>query len=341
MADTLRADAVFEGGGVKGIGLAGALAVAEERGYRWENVAGTSAGAIVAAMVAAGFSAAELKAKMDQLDYNDFLDRSWWEHLPGAAIVSLGLEKGIYEGDYFEQLMRDYLAEKGVRTFGDLKIKDAEDERYRYKLQVIASDVSRGRMVLFPRHARVYGIDPDRLEVARAVRMSMSIPFFFEPVRLPLPGGDEQTESYIVDGGVLSNYPVWLFDAKGGELPEWPTFGFRLAEPETTGPRRLPIIGPLGLLARIVLTALEARNAWDVEDDDSWARTIAIPTLGVRTTDFDLGAERSEELYQSGRQAATEFFAQWDFDEYVKEYRRSRPGRRIRIEVAQDQLMAT
>ena len=48
---------VFEGGGVKGIGLAGALAVAEERGYRWENVAGTSAGAIVAAMVAADLGA--------------------------------------------------------------------------------------------------------------------------------------------------------------------------------------------------------------------------------------------------------------------------------------------
>lgn len=49
----LVADAVFEGGGVKGIGLVGAIAVAEEKGYRWVNVAGTSAGAIVAALLAA------------------------------------------------------------------------------------------------------------------------------------------------------------------------------------------------------------------------------------------------------------------------------------------------
>jgi predicted acylesterase/phospholipase RssA len=51
----------FEGGGVKGIGLVGAVAVAEERGYQWVNVGGTSAGAIVAFLLAAGYSASEIK----------------------------------------------------------------------------------------------------------------------------------------------------------------------------------------------------------------------------------------------------------------------------------------
>ncbi len=340
MSEILRADAVFEGGGVKGIGLVGALAEAEARGYRWENVAGTSAGAIVAALVAAGFSADEIKAKMDTLDYRDFLDRSWWEDLPGAFIVSLGLEKGIYEGDVFERLMREYLLEKGVRTFGDLRVADAEDEHYRYRLQVVASDVSSGRMVLFPRHAGNYGIDPDRLEVAKAVRMSMSIPFLFEPVRLRHRLGAAEVDSYIVDGGVLSNYPVWLFDARGGELPAWPTFGFRLAEPEPANMGHNRISGPVGLLTRIVLTALEARNAWDIQDDESWARTIAIPTLGVGTTDFDLGAAKSAELYASGRDAARTFLDTWDFDDYVTRYRERRSSRRVRIETAQEQLLA-
>jgi len=53
VSQELKADAVFEGGGVKGIGLVGAVAVAEEKGYHWVNVAGTSAGAIVAALLAA------------------------------------------------------------------------------------------------------------------------------------------------------------------------------------------------------------------------------------------------------------------------------------------------
>ena len=70
--NNLMADAVFEGGGVKGIGLVGAVAVAEERGYQWVNIAGTSAGAIVAALLAAGYSATEMKQIMEELDYNSF-----------------------------------------------------------------------------------------------------------------------------------------------------------------------------------------------------------------------------------------------------------------------------
>ena len=64
MKTNLKADAVFEGGGVKGIGLVGAVAVAEEKGYQWVNVVGTSAGAIVAALVAADYSAVEQKEVM-------------------------------------------------------------------------------------------------------------------------------------------------------------------------------------------------------------------------------------------------------------------------------------
>ena len=53
--ETDSADAVFEGGGVKGIAFVGALEAAAEVGItRWVNVAGTSAGAIVAALIAVG-----------------------------------------------------------------------------------------------------------------------------------------------------------------------------------------------------------------------------------------------------------------------------------------------
>ena len=66
----LIADAVFEGGGVKGIALVGAVAVAEEKGYRWANLAGTSAGAIVASLLAAGYTGAEFRRSY------------WWCRLP-------------------------------------------------------------------------------------------------------------------------------------------------------------------------------------------------------------------------------------------------------------------
>ncbi len=335
MAERLRADAVFEGGGVKGIGLVGALAVTEQRGYQWENVAGTSAGAIVAALVAAGFSAAEIKAKMDELDYRSLLDRSALDCFPVIGpLISLGVEKGIYEGAELEKLMRSYLAEKKKFTFRDLvRDPNEQDVRYRYRLQVIASDVSRGRMMVLPQDARRYGIDPDELEIARAVRMSMSLPFFFEPVRLQykelVEGRERDCESYIVDGGLLSNYPIWLFDARDG-APEWPTFGFRLVEeaggPEVVQPQEHAITGPVSMLAALFFTAMEAHDARMMEEE-SWARTISIPTLGVKTTEFDLSPARAARLYEAGQQAARDFFATWDFQEYVRQYRQVREER--------------
>ncbi len=121
ISNNLMADAVFEGGGVKGIGLVGAVAVAEERGYQWVNIAGTSAGAIVAALLAAGYSAVEMREIMEELDYNRFKDTSLLDRVPlvGPA-ASLIFEKGIYEGKFFENWMRGLLRKKKVETFNDL-----------------------------------------------------------------------------------------------------------------------------------------------------------------------------------------------------------------------------
>jgi len=317
----LRADAVFEGGGVKGIGLVGAVAVAEERGYQWVNVAGTSAGAIVTSLMAAGYSAAEMKEIMNELDYNKFKDSSLLDRIPLAGpMASLIFEKGIYEGKFIENWIRGLLRKKGIKTFSDLILEEYKDDaQYRFKLRVIASDISRGRLLVLPQDIADFGINPDDLDVAAAVRMSMSIPFFYEPVRLRNMKTNQV--SYIVDGGLLSNFPVWLFDTEGA-TPEWPTFGFKLAEPEAETPHQ--VRGPISLLAALFSTMMEAHDARYIEDAQ-FIRTIPIPTLGIGTTEFDISREKSEALYQSGRQAAEEFFSTWDFAKYVDKYRRGEP----------------
>lgn len=320
--DKLVADAVFEGGGVKGIGLVGAVAVAEERGYEWVNVAGTSAGAIVAALLAAGYSAAELKAVMTELDYNRFKDASPLDKLPLIGpMASLILEKGIYEGRFFENWIRGLLRQKKVGTFSDLILPEyKDDERYRFKLRLIASDISRGRLLVLPQDIADFGIRPDDLDVAAAVRMSMSIPFFYEPVKLR--NKETNQVSYIVDGGLLSNFPVWLFDTEGS-IPEWPTFGFKLVEPEEEQQIPHRIRGPISLLAALFATMMKAHDARHIKEEH-FVRTIPIQTLGVGTTEFDISKEKSEALYQSGQQAAEKFFAAWNFDKYVDKYRRGR-----------------
>src|SRR5207245_3294084 len=137
---------------------------------------------------------------------------------------------GLYNGDGFLNLMRTLLAKKGIHTFRDLILPEfADDDRYRFKLRVVASDISRRRMLVLPQDVRDYGMAPEDLEVALAVRMSMSIPFFFVPVKLK--------DSDIVDGSLLSNFPVELFDSAG--IPEWPTFGFKLVFSDQATPPQM------------------------------------------------------------------------------------------------------
>ncbi len=324
----LKADLVFEGGGVKGIGLAGALATLEERGYQPQNVAGTSAGAITAALLAAGYTAAELREIIISLDYRQFQDRAWEDKVPVIErSLSLLLDLGLYEGTTFLEWMRGLLEAKNVRTFADLVHPEfADDPKYRHKLQVIASDVTTHELLVLPRDARKLGVEPDALDVALAVRMSMSIPVFFEPVKWANP--ETGRSHVVVDGGMLSNYPVWLFDEAG--VPEWPTFGMLLVEPKPSVPigDRLPRSRMEGSGARAVIdyvkalaqTMMEAHDRLYVEQAN-YARTIPIPTLGVGTTEFDLTHERAIALYDSGRWAAEKFLASWDFDAYVAEFR--------------------
>jgi NTE family protein len=331
-------DLVCEGGGVKGIGLAGAYSVLEERGFQPQNVAGTSAGAITAALIAAGFPAARLKEIVFGLDFLAFRDRGWEDKIPFRRAISILKDLGIYEGEYFETWMRGLLAEKGVRTFADLETDDyGEDPRYRFRLQVIVSDVTAHRLLVLPRDAALLGLEPRDLDVARAVRMSMSIPIFFEPVCQENKKTGQ--EHIIVDGGMLSNFPVWLFDCEGDDEPDWPTFGLLLVEPSPKTPigERLPtperaprgIGGLIKYVRAMASTMMEAHDRMYVEKAE-FARTIPIPTKGVGTTEFEITDKRKEELYQSGRQAADAFLATWDFDGYIAEFRKGKEHDRSR-----------
>jgi NTE family protein len=322
---------------VKGIGLVGAVSVLVERGYEPVNLAGTSAGAIAAALLAAGYSPDELKETILGLDYRAFQDRAWEDRIPiFDRTASLLLDQGIYEGRAFHAWIAERLEAKGVTTFGDLVLEEfADDPRYRHRLQVIASDVTGRRLLVLPRDAGRLGFDPDRLSVALAVRMSMSIPIFFEPVRLlnPVDG----REHIVVDGGMLSNFPVWLFDSEGP--PEWPTFGLLLVEPDPTTSIAARLTRPdngahalIDYVKSLAQTMMEAHDRLYVEEAN-YARTIAIPTLGVGATEFDLPGERALALYESGRAAAESFLSGWDLDAYVRAFRSGEPGESRRTEV--------
>src|SRR5262245_20845477 len=225
-----RADLVLEGGGVKGLGLVGAVSVLKEAGYAFPRVAGTSAGAVVgaftAALEASGQGSDRLERLMRDMPYEDLPDGSKIVMGFGPlAYLSLLFRKGLHPG----RVLRDWVAEElrrlGVETFADLRQDDPESglpPDRRYRLVVIVADVSQGVLVRLPWDYRSrYGLDPDRQQVADAVRASASIPFFFTPERLPPGPPLSRKRSYVVDGGLLSGFPVEVFDRTDGRPPRW------------------------------------------------------------------------------------------------------------------------
>jgi NTE family protein len=325
------ADLVLEGGGVKGIGLVGAFSILQEAGYRIHRVAGTSAGAIVGALIAADMPAADLRKLMRDIDYGKFEDEGFLDHLGNVGKgLSILLHKGIYEGDYLRRWLDDLLQGLGKRTFRELKLADPNSSlppRKRYRLVVMASDVTRGELVRLPWDYPKYGLDPDEQLVADAVRASMSIPFFYEPVHLSgKDGKGTATESLMVDGGMLSNFPIDVFDRTDGKPARWPTFGVKLsARPGAVGTPKFNTENTLDFAKAMIGTMTSFHDQMYIEDPAVLARTVFVDTLSVRATDFDIDEKTQDHLYENGRQAAKGFLRGWSFPRYVKKFR-SRPA---------------
>jgi NTE family protein len=347
-----EADAVFEGGGVKGIALVGGISAAERAGVeRWVNVAGTSAGAIVAAMLAVGYRSERqgdtpgLRDILAEAQYARFADFGFGG-LPRGLLNSL-YRRGLAPGRYFRSWLAEWIEKSPLArelgkerlTFADVVRHDLPDDiteeqrrRARYRLRVITSNISCGRMMVLPDDIEGFSLEeggepctPDAMPIVDAVRMSMSYPFLFTPV----PIWDARGRMHLlVDGGLLSNFPVWLFDSGGDRPPARPTWGFRLhggeAMDEDLPYRRVPMPFWRLKLARAMFQA--ATEAWDRTQlgRATSSRTVSIPTRSVGTTDFGLSREQADSLYRWGVERADAFFGSDDIRMYLVHFERRR-----------------
>lgn len=333
VAAQLDADLVLEGGGVKGIALAGAISVLDEHGYRFHKVAGTSAGSIVGALVAAGVRGDRLREMMQTIDYHKFQDPPFLGRLGLLGIAAqVLLNKGWCRGEHLRSWLAEMLAEQNVRTFADLRLgdpkadaalRDATGRNYRFV--AMASDVTNGRLVRLPwDYPTRFKVDPDEMPVVDAVRASMAIPYFFTPARCP----DHATgaTAWMVDGGMLSNFPVDVFDRTDGTAPRWPTFGIKLSS--LPGQTKLNNVrGVVSLTKAMLSTMTGFYDRMHIDREDVVTRTIFVDTFGVKATDFDLSEATAEKLFESGQRAATAFLdgdehrSKWDFEAYKQQWR--------------------
>jgi NTE family protein len=294
----MKIDGVFSGGGVKAFAFLGALECIEKKQLEFERVAGTSAGSIVAALLAAGYKLRELNQLLDELDLPKLLDPPRiTRFIPASKWFFLYFQMGMNKGDKFEQWIYYQLAKKKIYTFGDIK------EGY---LKIVVSDLTLGKLVVIPDDLeRVYGINPEDFPVSKAVRMSAGFPYFFMPKKLK---GNTKEKSLIVDGGLLSNFPIWVFDSETNRRKR-PIIGLKLSDsPEKSNPNKIK--NALDMLQALFSTMKQAHDARYVARSEK-NNIIFIPVKDVQTTNFMINEELKEKLMESGRMEAEKFLKTW------------------------------
>ncbi|MDQ0218362.1 hypothetical protein ELQ35_12295 [Peribacillus cavernae] len=295
-------DGVFSGGGIKGFALVGAVQVLEEKGFRFCRTAGTSAGSIIAAFITAGYTSNELITMLNEMDVSELLDKRKRNCLPIPFLKWLMVywKLGLYKGDALEKWISEKLAAKGVVTFADLPDQS---------LRIIVSDISDGRLVVLPDDLNKYGIEPDSFPVAKAVRMSCSIPYFFEPVRLKT--GNRKADNIFVDGGVLSNFPMWLFDSDNRKK-ERPVIGIKLNGDEDSKKKPHEIDNAIEMFSALFKTMKDAHDSRYISRK-LVKNIIFIPMKGISATEFELTEENRGALINQGRKSTEKFLKKWTY----------------------------
>jgi NTE family protein len=305
---------VFEGGGVKGIAYVGAMEVLRRKGILAgiERVGGTSAGAINATMFALGFSIAEQNRILRKLDFHNFLDDSWGVIRDAKRLID---KFGWYKGDFFHEWIGKLIKKKlghPLATFGEMK------EAGRPDLYVYGTNLS-------TKFGEVFSHEhTPTMRIADAVRISMSIPLFFTAVV-------NARHDVYVDGGMLNNFPIRLFDrekyipkkrrarlAVQTDYYRKENRRFLLDSKQEicvfrygAEPVHERIDDFFDYVKALMTTVLEAQGNMHLHSDD-WQRTVYIDTLGVATTDFGLTEAKKDRLRASGRKGATSYFKWFD-----------------------------
>lgn len=255
---------VLSGGGAKGSAHIGALKVIEEAGIPIDYICGTSMGAIVGGLYAIGYNASELDSIVRAQDwmylFSDKIERShrsfqskqqndiYLLSIPFNQKIKLDALTGVMKGqsilNKFSALTIGY---HDMTTFDSLPIPYA----------CVAADLVSGTEVILREGS-----------LPLAMRTSMSVPGFFEPVR--------KDSMVMIDGGVLNNFPTDIIRKMGADI----IIGIDVS---TTGLEPTKLNTLLDVANRIAFLSGENKYAENLKYADIY---INPRLIGFEATDF-------------------------------------------------------
>jgi len=307
---------VFEGAGMRGLAYCGALAVLEEQGYTAdiERVGGTSAGAITALLFSLGYTADEMERLISTTKFKKFNDGKFWLF---GGVFRMKNKYGWYRCQRFTDFIGALIEDKT----GDSEITFEELHRQGYKdLCVTATCLNRQNMVVLSRETY------PQMKVKDAVRISMSIPLYFQAVFVDNEGNiyDKQEANkpldIMVDGGIIGNFPIQLFDSvavdsigKEYRIPNPYTLGIRMdsdaqiaADQENQHLTHLEINNLKDYINAFYTIVIENLNRNELTKAD-WERTVSISHKGIVPKIKKLKKAQKDMLIESGRLAMEGF----------------------------------
>ncbi|MCP2042773.1 patatin-like phospholipase family protein [Pontibacter sp. HSC-36F09] len=301
----------FEGAGIRGIAYAGVIDELERHGKLQgiEKVGGTSAGAITAMMVSLGYTSEEIADIVSSTQFRKFNDGRF---MFVGGFVRMHKLYGWYRGDKFMDWTAKLIEEKTGNpdiTFQELSALGYKD------LYITATSLNKQRLLIFSRE------NYPNMKVRDAVRISISIPLYFKAVFIDSDGkvykkpGEGQDLDVVVDGGVIGNFPITMFDSvvadatgRKQRIPNKGTIGIRvdsdLQIEEDANTRELVPTDIRNLndyIAALYTLVIENLNRNELTEAD-WARTISVSSVDISPRIRKMSKEEKNSLIQSGRE---------------------------------------
>ncbi len=313
---------VFEGAGIRGIAYAGVVQELEAAGIMQhiQGFAGTSAGAITALLLSIGYTGAETGKVISDTRFQRFNDGRFFFI---GGLYRMQKNFGWYRGKAFDRWLAGLISRKTGNanlSFAQLYARTGKE------LCITATSFNRQKALYFSRHTY-----PD-MQVRDAVRISMSVPLYFEAIRIDRRGvvqpAKNRSDSLDVvgDGGVLANFPIGAFDRleegeKGlfNRVPNPQTLGVRIdSDPQITNDKTtrelalIPIHSLRNYVNAFYVLSLENLNRSSLTETD-WARTLSVSDAEIGPMIKKLTKAQKEALLQSGRKHAHRFLLEKGF----------------------------
>lgn len=303
---------VFEGAGIRGLAYAGVVKELETRNLLpgIKRVGGTSAGAIIALLISLHYTSSEIEDIIGGTAFKKFNVGLFFF---AGGVNRLNKYFGWYRGNRFEKWLSAIINDKTGN--GDITFLQAINSGFK-ELYITGTNLNEQKLVVFSWQSF------PNMKLKDAVRISMSIPLYFEPLFMNDSGRiikrpkDKSKVSVMVDGGIIANYPIKIFDDTGAEKKSnFSTLGFRIdADAQIKNDKDHSGLAPVKVgslkeyMNAFYTMIIENLNRQTLTAED-WQRTVSISDGGFGPRIRKLSKEEIATLVENGRKVTAGYFS--------------------------------